>query len=80
MSCEQEEAWIEAWSDLYDEIDRRRDLRLLSSDWVERSKDDLLAWIQDEAYRGFRVGYEEVYYKGRLARRYFRGEAISEIP
>lgn len=76
MSTQQEGAWIETWSDLYDKLDRQPELALLTADWLEISKEDLLSWIQDEAYRGYRVGYEKIWFKGGQALRYFRSTRI----
>lgn len=76
MSLKQEEAWIDRWGELYDLIGQKPNLLFCDANWQEITKDEAFGFIQDEAYEGYFVEYEEVWFKGKEAIRYFRGKSI----
>ncbi|WP_036484724.1 hypothetical protein [Myxosarcina sp. GI1] len=76
MSAKQEEAWIEKWNELYEKVEQKPSLLFLTCDWYEISLDKALGFIQEEAYQDYQVEYEETWYKGKKALRFFRGTMI----
>ena len=76
MSVKQEDVWVEAWSNLLAELDEDPTLLLVTDNWRELSQSELQGWIQQEAYAGYGVRYEKVWYKGRRTLRYYRGYRI----
>ena len=67
MSLKQEEAWIDGWGELDEELKLEPDLIFVTSDWLEMS---------DEAYAGYHTAYRPVWFKGKKALQYYRGKAI----
>jgi len=76
MSPRQEMVWIDGWNELYEKLKDEPNLLFVTSDWSEITKDKAFGFIQDEAYDGYSVYYQEVRFKGKKALQYFRGAAI----
>lgn len=72
----QENVWIEAWNILYDKLDAQPHLILVNADWKEISKEEILELIQCEAYEGYQMEYQEIWFKGQQALRYYRANII----
>ncbi len=66
-NLEQEEYWIEKWSELYELIEVESDIVFLTSDWREITLDEALGIIQDEAYQDYKIKFRKVWYKGKKA-------------
>ena len=76
MNIKYEEAWIQRWNDLYDKIEENTELTFLARDWLEFSQDEALEYIQNQAYDGYNVNFEDVWFKGKRSIRLSRGEKI----
>ncbi len=62
-----EEAWINAWNDLYTLSRGRWDIIYITPDFTELSEEDAKGWLQSSAYQGFCVGVADVWHRGRKA-------------
>ncbi|PZD74939.1 hypothetical protein C1752_00897 [Acaryochloris thomasi RCC1774] len=77
MGLKHEETWVEGWNTLYEKVEQEPELLFLAFDWSEMTEDDALGFIQNQAYEGYQVEFEEVWYKGKKSLRFYRGREIS---
>ena len=64
-NLQQEEEWINAWSDLYEFLKVQPQPFFLLPDWTETDLEGFKGWLQDSAYTGWKIAVKSVQYKGR---------------
>lgn len=62
---ENEQRWIEAWSDLYELVSDRRDVKCLLADERIVDVEECKAWLQNSAYQGWCLKVEPGWVLGR---------------
>jgi hypothetical protein len=65
--AEVEMLWVNAWNDVYDIIEGRKDYPCVLPDFSCVSVDECLAWLQRSAYEGFDLEVSRRWWKGRPA-------------
>jgi hypothetical protein len=50
--------WVEAWSDLYELLEQRSDVKCLLPDERVVDIEECKSWLQDSAYQGWHVKVE----------------------
>jgi hypothetical protein len=63
-NAQQEEEWINAWSDLYEFLKVHPQPFFLLPHWTETDLEGFKGWLQDSAYTGWKVALKLVWYKG----------------
>jgi len=59
--------WVDAWNDVYDIIDGRKDYPCVLPDWSRVDVDACLGWLQDSVCHGFDVTVKRGWWKGHPA-------------
>ena len=57
-NSEIEMRWVEAWSDLYELLEQRSDVKCLLPDGRVVDIEECKSWLQDSAYQGWHVKVE----------------------
>jgi hypothetical protein len=64
-NAEIEMRWIDAWSDVYDIVGKRWDVKCQLPDFSIVDVQSCLAWLQDSAYEGYLLTVTEGWIEGR---------------
>jgi hypothetical protein len=54
-NSEIEQRWVDAWNDLFDIVNDRRDVNCLLPDGRVVDIDTFKGWLQDSAYQGWQI-------------------------
>lgn len=65
-NLEQEDAWIQAWSELYELCEGEHGVEYMTPNAQSLSQQEALAWLQDSAYKGMAVSVERTKVRGRV--------------
>jgi hypothetical protein len=65
--AEVEQAWIDAWNELYALLGARTNVVFLLPDWQPASLEECQGFLQSSVYNGYHVHVAEVWYKGDKA-------------
>ena len=64
---EQEEAWADAWNELYDLLENSPGAVVLLPGYCEVSLERAQEWIQNRAYESRRIAFRTCWFKGSKA-------------
>jgi len=66
-NTEQEDVWVDAWSDLNFLMDKHKTINLFLPEYQETTLENAQQWIQDVAYSGDKITLKVEVYEGKEA-------------